>query len=59
MAKCIRNRKTEHTGAKHGKGAFYGRKVWAKDASNGERRRISHELENWYPEGVDRGSARV
>jgi hypothetical protein len=30
--------KTEHTGAKKGKGAFYGRKADAKDVSNSARR---------------------
>lgn len=39
MALCIRNRETEHAGAKHGGGAFYGRKALAKYASNKERRR--------------------
>lgn len=45
MAKCIKGKKTEHAGAKRGRGAFYGRKVWAKDASNGERRRLDREYE--------------
>lgn len=38
MAWNIRDRKTEHAGAKHGCGACYGRKIDAKHASNKERR---------------------
>ena len=38
MAWNIRGRKTEHTGAKHGCGAYYGSKAIAKHASNKERR---------------------
>ena len=30
--------KTEHSGAKHGNGAYYGRKVEAKHQSNKKRR---------------------
>ena len=39
MAWNIRERKTEHAGAKHGCGAYYGPKAIAKRASNKERRR--------------------
>src|SRR6266436_650940 len=38
MAWNIRERKTEHAGAKHGCGAYYGPKAIAKHASNKERR---------------------
>ncbi|MBI3785558.1 MAG: hypothetical protein HY270_19370 [Deltaproteobacteria bacterium] len=38
MAWNIRERKTEHAGAKHGRGAYYGPKAIAKHASNKERR---------------------
>ena len=31
-------KKTEHAGVKKGRGAFYGRKVYAKKASNRRRR---------------------
>ena len=34
MAWNIRERKTEHAGAKHGSGAYWGRKWIAKHASN-------------------------
>jgi hypothetical protein len=40
MAWNIRGCKTEHAGAKHGSGAYWGRKADAKHASNKERRRI-------------------
>lgn len=33
-----RAKKTEHSGAKHGNGAYWGRKVDAKDESNRVRR---------------------
>jgi len=39
MAWNIRERKSEHAGAKHGNGAYWGRKWIAKHASNIERRR--------------------
>lgn len=39
MAWNIRDRKTEHAGAKHGNGAYWGPKAIAKHASNKERRR--------------------
>jgi len=32
--------KTEHSGAKHGMGAFYGRKQEAKECSNKNRRHL-------------------
>jgi len=35
---ALKARKTEHSGAKKGRGAFYGRKVEAKHASNRRRR---------------------
>jgi hypothetical protein len=38
MAWNIRERKTEHAGAKHGNGAYWGPKAIAKRASNKERR---------------------
>jgi hypothetical protein len=38
MAWNIRERKTEHAGAKHGSGAYWGPKAIAKHASNKERR---------------------
>ena len=38
MAWNIRERKTEHAGAKHGNGAYWGPKAIAKHASNKERR---------------------
>lgn len=38
MAWNIRDRKTEHAGAKHGSGAYWGPKAIAKHASNKERR---------------------
>ncbi len=37
---AFKARKTEHSGAKKGRGAFYGRKVEAKRASNRRRREI-------------------
>lgn len=40
MAWNIREKKTEHAGAKHGCGAYWGPKAVAKQASNKERRRI-------------------
>jgi hypothetical protein len=40
MAYEIKGRKTEHAGAKKGKGAYYGRKRDAKKESNKERRRV-------------------
>jgi hypothetical protein len=40
-----RKQKTEHSGAKHGKG-FYGRKQEAKEFSNKNRRLIDRELAN-------------
>ena len=40
MATDVHGKKTEHAGAKHGNGAFYGRKRDAKRGSNTERRRI-------------------
>jgi hypothetical protein len=36
--------KTEHSGAKHGKGAYYGRKQDAKQESNKQRRRAGREV---------------
>lgn len=39
MAGDTKNRATEHAGAKHGDGAYWGRKVDAKRYSNVERRR--------------------
>ena len=36
-------KKTEHAGAKHGSGAYWGRKYDAKKESNKMRRRISKE----------------
>lgn len=41
MAWNIRERKTEHAGAKDGCGAYWGPKAVAKRASNKERRRIA------------------
>jgi hypothetical protein len=41
MAWDVRGRKTEHAGAKHGCGAYYGPKAVAKRASSSERRRAS------------------
>jgi hypothetical protein len=38
MAWNIRGKKTEHAGAKHGSGAYWGRKADAKHSSNKERR---------------------
>ena len=38
MAWNIRGRQTEHAGAKHGNGAYWGPKAIAKHASNKERR---------------------
>ena len=35
---AVKARKLEHAGAKKGRGAFYGRKVEAKRASNRRRR---------------------
>ena len=35
---AFKAKKTEHSGAKKGRGAFYGRKVEAKRASNRRRR---------------------
>ncbi len=35
---ALKARKTEHSGAKKGRGAFYGRKVEAKRASKRRRR---------------------
>ncbi len=43
MALAIRSRKTEHAGAKHGNGAYWGPKWIAKKASNRERRRSALE----------------
>lgn len=40
MAYEIKNRKTEHAGAKKGKGAYWGPKKDAKKESNKERRRV-------------------
>ena len=37
--------KTEHTGAKHGNGAFWGRKAWAKRVSNKNRRVADRKAE--------------
>lgn len=34
---------TEHAGAKHGEGAFWGPKAWAKKMSAKRRRRIDKE----------------
>lgn len=45
MAWDIHGRKTEHAGAKHGNGAYWGRKVEAKTASNVERRRIDRRID--------------
>lgn len=42
MAWNIHGRKTEHAGAKHGSGAYWGPKAVAKRASNTERRRNAH-----------------
>ena len=39
-------RKTEHSGAKHGNGAYYGRKRDAKKESNKARRRNDKEAKN-------------
>ena len=36
--------KTEHNGAKHGNGAYYGRKAEAKKASNKARRKADRQL---------------
>lgn len=44
MAWSIRERKTEHAGAKHGCGAFYGPKAVAKHASKKERRRSGRRM---------------
>ena len=44
MAWNIRERKTEHAGAKHGSGAYWGRKWIAKHASNTERRRQARRV---------------
>lgn len=41
MAWNIRGKKTEHAGAKHGSGAYWGRKADAKHSSNKERRVIA------------------
>ena len=38
-------KKTEHSGAKKGRGAFYGPKTQAKKASNRRRREESRDLE--------------
>jgi hypothetical protein len=38
MFMALKARKLEHSGAKKGRGAFYGRKVEAKRASNRRRR---------------------
>jgi len=38
--------KTEHSGAKKGRGAFWGHKEDAKKGSNKVRRRRSHEVAN-------------
>jgi len=38
MAWNIRGRKSEHAGAKHGNGAYWGPKAIAKHASNKKRR---------------------
>lgn len=40
MAYETRNRKTEHAGAKKGRGAYWGKKKDAKKESNKERRRV-------------------
>jgi hypothetical protein len=63
---AYRAKKTEHTGAKHGKGAYYGRKADAKQHSNKQRRKNAKKeveekgdeaigdrpsnFERWYPE---------
>jgi len=39
MAWGYKRMKTEHSGAKHGNGAFWGRKKEAKEASKKRRRR--------------------
>ena len=36
--------KTEHSGAKKGKGAYWGRKAWAKIESNKKRRSDGKKL---------------
>jgi hypothetical protein len=38
--------RTEHAGAKKGRGAFYGRKAVAKKASKKRRRSMDKSLEN-------------
>lgn len=44
---AYRAKKTEHSGAKHGKGAYWGRKVDAKKHSNKQRRRnAKDDIEN-------------
>jgi hypothetical protein len=44
MAWNIYGRKTEHAGAKHGNGAYWGPKAIAKHASNTERRRNARRV---------------
>jgi hypothetical protein len=41
MAHSIKSKKTEHSGAKRGRGAFWGVKKEAKRASKKERRRVA------------------
>lgn len=41
----VKNLKTEHSGSKKGNGAFYGRKVVAKRASNKDRRVADRQAE--------------
>jgi len=43
---ALKARKTEHSGAKKGRGAFYGWKVEAKRASNRRRREESKRSAN-------------
>ena len=45
---AFKARKTEHSGAKRGRGAFYGRKVEAKRASNRLRRETDKRLVRGY-----------
>ena len=42
-------KKTEHSGAKKGRGAFYGRKAVAKKASKKQRRSSDRRLEKLAP----------
>jgi hypothetical protein len=44
MAWNIRDKKTEHAGAKHGCGAYWGRKADAKHSSNKERRVVARKV---------------